>query len=428
MDQIWENLLLWLRGSMSLQSYDTWVKQLKFKGVYGEEFVMTVPNPATQEFMQKQYTGVFTNGLRAVAPNANLKPVFIFGAENEIDVPNLNPKYTFDTFVVGTNNNLAYAAAKAIAEEPTKYNPFLIYGGPGLGKTHLMHAIGHRIKEANPSARILYVTCEEFTNDLIRAIQNKQNEMFRNRYRHVDVLLVDDIQFIAGKVASQEEFFHTFNALQAANKQIVLTSDIHPQYMSTLEERLKSRFIAGLSYDIQLPNLETRVAILKSKLEADGITMDDNAVFFIANIRDANVRELEGYLTRVLSYSSLTGEPITTKLCEVALHDIIPQEVSREITIESITNAVAMYYDVRVEDLISKKKSQNIAFARMVAMYLCRTHTGESFKNIGNFYGGRDHTTVMHGNERISTMVKNDAQMRSAVDDIVKMIRRGNQG
>ena len=424
----WENLLLWLRSNMSLFKYDTWVKQLKFKGIYGDEFVMIVPNQSTQELMQKQYTGVFTNGLRSVAPNENLKPVFIYGAENEIDVPNLNPKYTFDTFVVGTNNNLAYAAAKAIAEEPTKYNPFLIYGGPGLGKTHLMHAIGHHIKEANPSARILYVTCEEFTNDLIRAIQNKQNEMFRNRYRYVDVLLVDDIQFIAGKVASQEEFFHTFNALQSNNKQIVLTSDIHPQYMSTLEERLKSRFVAGLSYDIQLPNLETRVAILKSKLEADGITMDDNAVFFIANIRDANVRELEGYLTRVLSYSSLTGEPITTKLCEAALHDIIPQEVNREITIESITNAVAMYYDVRVEDLISKKKSQNIAFARMVAMYLCRTHTGESFKNIGNFYGGRDHTTVMHGNERISTMVKNDAQMRSAVDDIVKLIRRGNQG
>lgn len=424
----WENLLLWLRSNMSLFKYDTWVKQLKFKGIYGDEFVMIVPNQSTQELMQKQYTGVFTNGLRSVAPNVNLKPVFIYGAENEIDVPNLNPKYTFDTFVVGTNNNLAYAAAKAIAEEPTKYNPFLIYGGPGLGKTHLMHAIGHHIKEANPSARILYVTCEEFTNDLIRAIQNKQNEMFRNRYRYVDVLLVDDIQFIAGKVASQEEFFHTFNALQSNNKQIVLTSDIHPQYMSTLEERLKSRFVAGLSYDIQLPNLETRVAILKSKLDADGITMDDNAVFFIANIRDANVRELEGYLTRVLSYSSLTGEPITTKLCEAALHDIIPQEVNREITIESITNAVAMYYDVRVEDLISKKKSQNIAFARMVAMYLCRTHTGESFKNIGNFYGGRDHTTVMHGNERISTMVKNDAQMRSAVDDIVKLIRRGNQG
>ena len=248
--------------------------------------------------------------------------------------------------------------------------------------------------------------------------------MFRNRYRHVDVLLVDDIQFIAGKVASQEEFFHTFNSLQSANKQIVLTSDIHPQYMSTLEERLKSRFIAGLSYDIQLPNLETRVAILKSKLEADGITMDDNAVFFIANIRDANVRELEGYLTRVLSYSSLTGEPITTKLCEVALHDIIPQEVSREITIESITNAVAMYYDVRVEDLISKKKSQNIAFARMVAMYLCRTHTDESFKNIGNFYGGRDHTTVLHAYDKIAKEREVNAKLHKIIKDLIESIQK----
>lgn len=427
MDQIWEDLLLWLRSNMSLSSYDTWVRQLKFKGIYGDEFVMTVPNPSTQDFMQSQYVSVFSNGLRAVSGGKMYRPVFIFGAENEIDEPNLNPKYTFDTFVVGSNSNLAYAAAKAIAEEPTKYNPFLIYGGPGLGKTHLMHAIGHRIKEKNPSARILYVTCEQFTNDLILAIQNKKNEEFRNRYRHVDVLLVDDIQFIAGKTASQEEFFHTFNALQAASKQIVLTSDLHPQYMSTLEERLKSRFIAGLSYDIQLPNLETRVAILKSKLAADRIAMDDDAIFFIANIRDANVRELEGYLTRVLSYSSLTGEPITVKLCEIALHDIMPKEVSQEITIESITDSVALYYGVRVEDLLSKKKSQNIAFARMVAMYLCRKYTDKSLKEIGHFYGGRDHTTVMHGNERITELTRTDPQMRSALEDVVKMIRRGTQ-
>jgi len=424
MDRIWEDLLIHLRSNLSLTEYDTWIKKLKFKGIYGDDFVMITDSPQVQQHMQNNHTMVFTNGLLKVSGGRKLNPVFIFGAENELDTPNLNPRYTFDTFVVGSNNNLAFAAAKAIAEDPTKYNPFLIYGGPGLGKTHLMHAIGHRIKENNPSARILYVTSEEFTTELIRAIQNRQNESFRNRYRHVDVLLVDDIQFIAGKTSTQEEFFHTFEALYKANKQIVMTSDLHPQHMSTLEERLKSRFIAGLSYDVQLPNLETRVAILKSKLEADHVQMDDDAVFFIANIRDGNVRELEGYLTRVLSYSQLTGEPITTKLCEIALHDIIPKEVSREITIESISEAVCMYYGVRMEDLVSNRRSQNIAFARMVAMYLCHTYTDKSLKQIGHYYGGRDHTTVMHGRDRISTMAKEDPSMRSAIEDIIKSIRR----
>ena len=426
-DHIWQDLLLWLRGNMQLSSYDTWIKQLSFRGIYGNEFLISTPNLYTQEHMKNQYTQLFSKGLRSITGDSFLSPVFVFGADDVIDMPNLNPRYTFDNFVVGSNSNLAYAAAKAIAEKPTKYNPFLIYGGPGLGKTHLMQAIGNEIKRRNPSSRILYVTCEEFTNDLIRAIQNKQNEQFRNRYRHVDVLLVDDIQFIAGKNASQEEFFHTFNSLYAANKQIVLTSDVHPQNMKTLEERLKSRFIAGLSYDIQLPDFETRVAILKSKLSilsSENVYVDDESIFFIANIRDANVRELEGYLTRVLSYSSLTGEPITPALCEVVLRDIMPEETDPEITLQSITDAVCLYYGLRYDDISSKKKTQNIAFARMVAMYLCRTYTDKSLKEIGGYYGGRDHTTVMHGNDKISEMMKSDASMRASIEEIMNMLRK----
>ena len=317
------------------------------------------------------------------------------------DRSSLNPKYTFETFVTGSSNRFAHAAAMAVAESPGKvYNPFFMYGGVGLGKTHLMHAIGNRVLQNHPEMRVLYVSSEQFTNEIIRAIQEGKAELFRQKYRTIDVLMVDDIQFLSGKQSTQEEFFNTFNALHVADKQIILSSDRPPREVQKLEDRLRSRFEGGLITDIQAPDLETRIAILKNKALLDHVDVPNDVLMFIANRIDSNIRELEGALTRVVAYASLIKKPVTTEVVAEALKDVFPNNHKKEVTLEVIQEIVTTYFKIRIEDLHSKKRTRSIAFPRQIAMYLCRELTDTSLPQIGNFFGGRDHTTVLHAYDK----------------------------
>ena len=336
----------------------------------------------------------------------------------------LNPKYTFDTFVVGNNNRFAHAASLAVAEAPAEaYNPLFIYGGVGLGKTHLMHAIGHYVQKQNPNARLLYITSENFTNDLISAIQQNKNAEFRERFRNVDVLMVDDIQFIAGRDSTQEEFFHTFNALHTSGKQIVMTSDKPPKDIARLEERLCSRFEWGLKVDIKRPDVETRIAILRKKAESENIPVGDDVLQLIAERVDSNIRELEGSLTRLLAYASLSGHPIDQELAEEALKEVFAQKETKRITCQSIQEAVASYYSITVEDLKSQRRSREVAIPRQVAMFLIREMLGMSLPQIGEAFGGRDHTTVMYACQKIQEAMAASPSLSSLVDDIRKLIK-----
>ena len=344
----------------------------------------------------------------------------------KVRTANLNPKYTFDTFVVGKNNNFAHAAALAAAESPgTIYNPLFIHGGVGLGKTHLMHSIGHFILRNNPQARVLYVTSEKFTNELIDAIRNKNNistTEFRSKYRNIDVLLIDDIQFIIGKESTQEEFFHTFNALYEDKKQIVITSDRPPKELETLEDRLRSRFEWGLTVDIQSPDYETRMAILRKKEELDGINIDNEVIKYIANNVKSNIRELEGALTKIVALGRLNRQEINVELAEEALKDLISPGEKREVTPELILQVVADHYNLTPDDIISQKRSREVVIPRQIVMYLCRTMTTTPLKTIGNYLGGRDHTTILHGQEKIASDVEKDESMRNTIDILIKKI------
>ncbi|VTQ81428.1 chromosomal replication initiator protein DnaA, partial [Hathewaya histolytica] len=337
----------------------------------------------------------------------------------------LNPKYTFNSFVIGNSNRFAHAASLAVAEAPAKaYNPLFIYGGVGLGKTHLMHAIGHYILQNNSKSKVVYVTSEKFTNELINSIKDDKNEEFRNKYRNVDVLLIDDIQFIAGKERTQEEFFHTFNALHEANKQIILSSDRPPKEIPTLEDRLRSRFEWGLITDIQAPDFETRIAILKKKADVDNLNIDNEVMVYIANKIKSNIRELEGALIRVVAYSSLTNKQINVDLAAEALKDIISNKQSKQITIDLIQDIVSSYYNLKIEDLKSARRTRNIAFPRQIAMYLCRKLTDMSLPKIGEEFGGRDHTTVIHAYDKISENLKKDETLEDIVNELAKKIKQ----
>ena len=341
------------------------------------------------------------------------------------DASTLNPKYTFETFVTGKSNQLAHAASVSVAENPGRgYNPLFLYGGVGLGKTHLMHAIGHRILASHPEMRVLYVSSEKFTNELINSIRDGHPERFRDKYRTIDVLMVDDIQFISGKTSTQEEFFHTFNALHDAGKQIILSSDRPPKEVEKLEERLRSRFEWGLITDIQAPDLETRIAILRKKAMVDQIDVPNDVMFSIANRIDTNIRELEGALTRVVAYASLTKQPVTTELVAEALKDLFPAGGQREVTLEIIQEIVASYFQIPVDDLHSKKRSRNIAFPRQIAMYLCRELTESSLPSIGQFFGGRDHTTVLHAYDKIKTEKETDDKLGKILTELVARIQK----
>lgn len=354
-------------------------------------------------------------------------PPIVAGTTNFVDIEpvenSLNPKYTFEKFVVGNSNQFAHAAAVGAAETPGKtYNPLFIYGGTGLGKTHLMHAIGHQIKKQNRHMRVAYITSEKFMNELINAIRYDKTHSFREKYRSIDVLLMDDVQFFAGKERTQEEFFHTFNTLHNNQKQIVISSDCPPREIPTLEERLHSRFEWGLIADIEPPDLETKVAILKRKADLDGIDLDDDIAIFIASKVKSNIRELEGSLTRLLAISSLRGIPISKMLVQEALKNIIDSDRPEGLTMERIIRMVGSHFKLTVDEIKSKNNSRAISFPRQVAMYLCKRLTKHSFPEIGREFGGKHHTTVMHSCEKIEQMIKDDRVFHNQVNELIEHI------
>lgn len=437
-NDIWQKTLQNLKVQLSDVSFDTWIRVIKPLVIRDNEIILSVPNEFTKNILQSRYIDTISGSLREATGSS----IFIkFILENEEDsflesispkdINNssythsiLNPKYTFDTFVVGNSNRFAHAASLAVAESPAKaYNPLFIYGGVGLGKTHLMHAIGHFILSRNPNAKVLYVTSEKFTNELINSIRDDKNVDFRNRYRTIDILLIDDIQFIAGKERTQEEFFHTFNTLHEANKQIIISSDRPPKEIPTLEDRLRSRFEWGLIADIQPPDLETRIAILKKKAELEDIEIDDEILLFIAKRIESNIRELEGALIRIMAYASLTNNQLSLSIADEALKDILSNNQPKEITIPLIQQVVSQYFDLKIDDFKSKKRNRSIAFPRQIAMYLSRELTDQSLPKIGEEFGGRDHTTVIHAYDKIQQDMKKDSQLSKTIDDLIKKIR-----
>lgn len=437
---LWEKTLNIIKGELTEVSFNTWIKSCEPLCISANTIKISVPNSFTKDILEKRYKDLVINSIEAACSKTYDLEFLIASEVQETEEKNtvkddisvtvsdemsstLNPKYTFDSFVIGNSNRFAHAASLAVAESPAKaYNPLFIYGGVGLGKTHLMHAIGHYILQNNPNAKVVYVSSEKFTNELINAIKDDKNEEFRTKYRSVDVLLIDDIQFIAGKERTQEEFFHTFNTLHEANKQIILSSDRPPKEIPTLEDRLRSRFEWGLIADIQAPDFETRMAILKKKADVEKLNVPNEVMVYIATKIKSNIRELEGALIRIVAYSSLTNRDITVDLATEALKDIISNKQNKCITIDLIQDIVANYFNLRVEDLKSQRRTRNVAYPRQIAMYLSRKLTDMSLPKIGEEFGGRDHTTVIHAYEKISESLNNDQSLEHTIDDITKKL------
>ncbi|MCF0147848.1 MAG: chromosomal replication initiator protein DnaA [Clostridium sp.] len=441
---LWEKTLNIIKGEMSEVSFNTWIKSCEPISISSNTIKISVPNSFTQDILEKRYKDLVVNSIEAACSKVYNVDFIVASDIQEADEKEekntqnddkssvnvndemsstLNPKYTFDSFVIGNSNRFAHAASLAVAEAPAKaYNPLFIYGGVGLGKTHLMHAIGHYVLQNNSNAKVVYVSSEKFTNELINAIRDDRNEEFRNKYRNVDILLIDDVQFIAGKERTQEEFFHTFNELHDANKQIILSSDRPPKEIPTLEDRLRSRFEWGLIADIQAPDFETRMAILKKKADVEKLNVANEVMVYIATKIKSNIRELEGALIRIVAYSSLTNRPITVELASEALKDIISNKQNKNITIDVIQDVVAGYFNLRIEDLKSQRRTRNVAYPRQIAMYLSRKLTDMSLPKIGEEFGGRDHTTVIHAYEKISDNLKTDESLQHTVNDITKKL------
>lgn len=439
LDQIWESVLSLIKVELTEVSFNTWLKSIEPISLKEGKVILGAPNDFTKGILEGRYINLIRNAIKQITKE-NYEISFIVPGE-EINVitqsqkekledksiikSQLNPKYTFNTFVTGKSNEFAHAASLAVAEAPAQaYNPLFIYGGVGLGKTHLMHAIGHYILSENPDAKVVYVSSEKFTNELINSIREYKNEEFRNKYRNVDVLLIDDIQFIAGKEGTQEEFFHTFNALHENNKQIIISSDRPPKDIPTLEDRLRSRFEWGLTTDIQTPDLETRMAILRKKANLENLEMPDDVMLLIADKIHSNIRELEGALIKVVAYSSLTNKSITTELAEEALKDIISNHKSVEITVDLIKDKVSKKFGIRMDEFNSKKRTRAIAYPRQIAMYLTRDLTDLSLPKIGDEFGGRDHTTVIHACEKISNDILSDHMLRKKINDIIEELKK----
>lgn len=437
LNNIWERALNLLKNELTEISFNTWIKTIEPVSLNSDSIDLGVPAEFNKGILESRYSTLIKNAIKQVT-SKDYKINFIIPSQESVNkyptkkedkqqsednyVSVLNPKYTFDTFVIGNSNRLAHAASVAVSESPAKaYNPLFLYGGVGLGKTHLMHAIGHYILN-NSNLKVLYVSSEKFTNELINAIKDDRNEQFRNKYRNIDVLLIDDIQFIGGKERTQEEFFHTFNALYEANKQIIISSDKPPKEIITLEERLRSRFEWGLIADIQPPDLETRIAILRKKAQIENIYVDDEVIAFIADKIASNIRELEGALNRVIAYSSLTENDITVELATEALKDILSANKARVINSQSIIDAVSRYFDLKPEEFKSKKRNREIAYPRQIAMYLCRELTDMSLPKIGDAFGGRDHTTVLHACDKIIENMKKDSETRRTVEELKRNI------
>ena len=438
LDNIWNEVLNLIKVELTEVSFNTWLKTIEPISISTNKVVLAAPNEFTKGILVGRYLNLIKSALTQVTEQEFNIQFIIPGEEQSSNLgqsiiqenpdnnqrSQLNPKYSFDTFVIGNSNRFAHAASLAVAEAPAKaYNPLFIYGGVGLGKTHLMHAIGHYILSQNPDSKVVYVSSEKFTNELINSIREYRNEEFRNKYRNIDVLLVDDIQFIAGKEGTQEEFFHTFNALHEANKQIIISSDRPPKEIPTLEDRLRSRFEWGLITDIQPPDLETRIAILRKKANIENITVSDNVMLYIASKIQSNIRELEGALIRVVAYSSLTNSEITEELAEEALKDILSNNKVIEITVDLIKDVVSKNFKIKMDDFNSKKRTRAIAYPRQVAMYLTRELTDLSLPKIGDEFGGRDHTTVIHACDKINTELSENIELKRKIDEIVKDLK-----
>ena len=432
-----------LKKEVSAISYDTWISTLGIKSYENDTVVFTVTSEYQQDFIENRFRSLVFNTLKYITNKElnfsvvdlsnedsegtiikNDEPL-ISDSELETNQATLNPKYTFETFVVGNNNRFAHAAALAVGNEPGKsYNPLFLYGGVGLGKTHLMHAIGNRIIQENKKTNVLYVTSEKFTNQLINSIKDNKTEVFRNVYRKIDVLLIDDIQFIAGKERVQEEFFHTFNTLRENGKQIIISSDKPPRDIQFLEDRLKSRFEWGLLADISCPDYETRLAILRKKSQDENIVIDDSILADIANKIDSNIRELEGVLNKIVARASLTHSPITIELAENIINEF-KFENEKVISCDFIKETVAKYFSIDKNELAGEKRSNDIAFPRQIAMYLCREVANMSFPQIGIDFGGRDHSTVMHAYNKIKKEVKEKSSTKLIVESVKNIIIEG---
>jgi chromosomal replication initiator protein len=439
--EIWDEALSAIQGRIARQSFDNWFRPLSLESIEGSRIKILLPNRFFKEWFEDHYLAILKTVLEDLMFSSVEVILRVPEQENQAGIDTkversakrpirrhrneatfLNPKYTFETFVVGRSNQFVHAGCLAVGEQLSKaYNPLFIYGGVGLGKTHLLHAIGHLVLRRNGRLRLSYVSSEKFTNDLINAIRFDSTVEFRNRYRSLDLLLIDDIQFIAGKERTQEEFFHTFNELYDSAKQIVISSDSLPREIPTLEERLRSRFEWGLIADIQPPDLETKAAILRKKAQAEAVRLPDEVSLFIAKNVQSNIRELEGSLVRLIAYASLTGREISLELAQETLKEL-NAERAKVITLGAIQRAVADFFRVKVEDLKSKDRNQGIVLPRQVAMYLSRTMTASSLPAIGEAFGGKDHTTVIHSCEKIKRRLAGDDGFRRQIESLTQAI------
>lgn len=452
--EIWVRCKDKLKESFNEKVFNVWIKPIMPLEVTDTYYKVAVKNDFFKTMLEENYAQVI-EGVLAGIMSKNIKLIIetmdngssgseaaeempavpakreqqqLFNENTSVQQPdesNLNPKYVFETFVIGNSNRFAHAAAQAVANDPAHaYNPLFLYGGVGLGKTHLMHAIGNRIKQNNPSMKVLYTSSEKFTNEIINSIQNKTTEAFRQKYRNIDCLIIDDIQFLKGKEQTQVEFFHTFNALKDADKQIIISSDRPPREIETLEDRLRSRFDQGLTADIQTPDLETRMAILRTKAASDNIVLPTEVITLLATNIATNIREIEGAYNKIVAYTSLMHMPITVETAQKVLSDMGNDIKTRTITYEGIIKVVADHYNVKQDELFNKKRTQNIAFPRQVAMYLCRELADLSYPRIGELFGGRDHTTVIHAYEKISNFKNSNLAFQNELQEILEILRQ----
>jgi len=439
--ELWDEALSVIRNRISRQSFEAWFRPLSLGAVEDHRIHVLLPNRFFKEWFEEHYLGLLRSALedlmftkvevvlllpeKEAAPSVLVRdePAHHRASRRPRDAAaQFNPKYSFDSFVVGSSNQFVHAACLAVAEQLSKaYNPLFIYGGVGLGKTHLLHAIGHLALQRNPRIKVSYVSSEKFTNDLINAIRFDATVEFRNRYRSLDLLLIDDIQFIAGKERTQEEFFHTFNDLYDSSKQLVISSDSLPREIPTLEERLRSRFEWGLIADIQPPDLETKAAILRKKAQAEGVRLPDEVSLFIAKHAKSSIRELEGSLVRLVAHASFAGREVSLELAQEVLNDLTAEQ-QRLPTIPSIQKVVAEFYGVRVDDLRSRARNKSIVLPRQVAMYLCRQIVKASLPDIGEGFGGKDHSTVIHACEKVKRKIASEDPFRKQIHDLTALL------
>ena len=442
MAELWAEALTEIKERIGKQNFEAWIKPIRFVHKNKNEIVLEVPNKFFRDWLTEHYLHHIETAFSSISKN-DVSVTFEINPKLEFQVPagksdkkqeneaqpaprnnkNLVPKYTFENFVIGASNQFAHAACTAVANQPGEhYNPLFIYGGVGLGKTHLVNAIGHRVAAQKPNLKVVYLSSESFMNELISSLRRDKMDEFKKKFRNVDVLIVDDVQFIAGKERTQEEFFHTFNSLYESHKQIVITSDKFPKEIPGIEDRLRNRFEWGLIADIQSPDMETRVAILQKKAEIEQVHLPHEVAIFLASNIDSNVRELEGSLTRLGAFSSLNKTPITIEFAKEVLSQNLKSS-SQEVTVESIQKTICDYFNIKLGDLKAHRRTQNIALPRQVAMYLCRKHTENSFPSIGDKFGGRDHSTVIHASKTIEKKIKEDPNMVTTIEKLERNLK-----